>query len=346
MMNPLYNGYTSEERFVTTKKAYYTTRKGFPNRKAFEDYGRNVSGKDYYLCCMTVDLKKANQKSYDYGSLVLRRFILSLIEKEFAVFHITGEKFNILVESERLNELREFLDERREDFCIYYGVLTTKTYTAEKSAELVREGVTKMYQDKAVKKAEQEAEEKFVMMTPPELQETVRRKFRSTTWYAVIELTVTEPEFKSVMVYVFPTEFQRPLATLKTIVVVADLDEYRAYYGKSIDFGVGGALFTLSTRFDRQGLLNVAFFKTSEEGECKHEAYVHKGVCIPSSFGKRIGNGMEIYPIRQNVNGFYDYIMLDKEGNVELNRKGIVQMNGVPYGVQQDDKFIELLPQV
>lgn len=341
----MYENYFSEEELTTTRKAYFTTRKGFPNRKAFEDFGSKI-GCGYYLVCMNVDLRKANKSSYEYGSYVLRKFIMSLIDDGYAVFHITGEKFNILVQGERIIELKNVLDSIYEDFNIYYGIIMTQEYTAEKSAALITEGVAKMYQDKAMKKRERATEELLVRNTPPELQETSKRKFRCTTWYAVIELTVTKPEFKTVMIYVFPTEYKRPLATLKTIVVVDDMGELRTYYDTGIEFGVGGVQFNLSCRFGRDGLLTVAFFKASENGEYKHEIFVHKGKCIPANFGKRIGDGREIFPVRKNVHGFFSYVLLNqKEDTAELNQEGTLQSAGITYGVYQDDEFIELIPE-
>lgn len=341
----MYNEYFSETTIVTSMKAYYTSRQGFPNRKAFVDYGSKV-GHGYYLVCMNVDLRKANKSSYEYGTYVLRKFIMGLIDEGYAVFHITGEKFNVLVQGDKVLDLKNTLDEVYEDFNIYYGIIMTKEYTPDNSAELIAEGIVKMYQDKAVKKKERVTEELVVRNTPPELQETTKRKFRCTTWYAVIELTVTKPEFKTVMIYVFPTEYKRPLATLKTIAVVDDMGEYRTYYDTGIELGVGGVQFSLSCRFDRQGLLNVAFFKASEKGEYKHEIYVHKGECIPANFGKRVGEGREIFPIRKNVHGFFDYILLNqKEDTIELNTEGTFQSAGITYGVYQDKEFIDLIPE-
>lgn len=343
----MYNDYFSEEEIVTTKKAFFTTRQGFPNRKAFVDFGKEISGQGYYLVCLNVDLRKANKSSYDFGSYVLRKFILSLIDDGYAVFHITGEKFNVLVQGDRILDLKKLLDEPHEEFDVYYGIIITNEYTDERSQKQIAECVEKMFRDKAVKKRERASEGLVVRNTPPELQETPRRKFRCTTWYAVIELTVTEPEFKTVMVYVFPTEYKRPLATVKTIAVVYDMGEYRTYYDTSIDFGVGGIQFNLNCRFDRTGLLNVAFFRASENGEYKHEIYVHKGECIPANFGKRAGDGREIFPIRKNIHGFCDYVLLNlKEDSIELNTEGTIHNMGITYGVYQDDEFIDLIPQL
>lgn len=339
-----YSSFFAEEEMVVTRKAFYTTRQGFPNRKAFEKFAKTTHN-DCILVCMNVDLRKANKESYDYGSYVLRKFILSLIDAGYAVFHITGEKFNILVPFDSFLDLKNILDETHEAFDIYYGYIITEAFSPEKASKLIPECVEKMFQDKAVKKRELAKENLIVRNTPPELQETHRRKFRCTTWYAVIELTVTEPEFKTVMVYVFPTEYKRPLATVKTIAVVYDMGEYHVYYDTSIDFGVGGILFNLNCRFDREGILNVAFFRANDIGEYKHEMYVHKGECIPANFGKRAGEGREIFPIRKNINGFFDYVLL-KNDTAELNRDGVIKMNGVNYGVYQDDDFIELIPQV
>lgn len=142
----MYNNYFSEEKIMTTKKDYYITSKGFPNRKAFEDYGSKV-GHGYYLTCLKLDLSKANKSSYDYGSYVLRKFIISLIEDGYAVFHIAGGKFYVLVQGEKILDLKKLLDEIHEDFDIYYGIAMTKEYSSQDSSELISECRTKMYQD-------------------------------------------------------------------------------------------------------------------------------------------------------------------------------------------------------
>lgn len=336
-----YDDYFGGEEIVVTKKDFYTTRKGFPNRKAFVDFSANLDG-NYYLVLMNVDLRKANMESYENGDYVLRRFIMSLLNYGFYVFHIWGEKFNILVPQERVFELKELLEKPSEDYDLYYGIVMTEQYDHTRSQEFIQKGITLMYQDKSVKKGSRTTATPLKNI-PEEFQETFRRKFRSTMWYSVIDITVSEPEFKTARVYVFPTEYKKPLESVKLIAVVDELTNYRLYYGKDIHFGLGGVMFSASGRFNREQTFTMAFFNTGK-GKAEYDINTHKGIGIPTSFGKRASGGREVYPIKQNVNGFCDYVLL-KEDGVELNTTGLINVNGMMYGVCQDDNFIDLIIQ-
>ena len=344
-MTGVYSDYFSDEQLSIRKKDYYTTRHGFPNRKAFLDFTESLGEKDeYHLVCVNVDLRKANKEGYDYGNYVLRRFIYQVVSNSILVFHISGEKFNFLCADKYMEKMRSLLDAPSDDYDIYYGVIDD-IYTGEKSDEQIRLGLDRMYQHKAKKKFERVRQGLVVQNTPPDLQETATRKFRKTMWYSMIELTTVKPKFQTVKVYIFPTEYLKPLASLRTIAVVDNAVEYRVYSGKNITFGVGGIQFSVSCRFGRDGLLNVAFFKTSE-GEFEHQINTHKGVCIPANFGKRVADGKEIFPIRENINGFCDYVLWDsKDDNAELCCTGIYKDGDTLYGVYQDNDFIDLIAQ-
>lgn len=336
-----YEDYFSSEEIVVTHKDFYTTRKGFPNRKAFVHFSENLEG-EYFLVLMNVDLRKANMESYENGDYVLRRFILSLLNYGFYVFHIWGEKFNILVPQERVFELKELLEKPSNDYDLYYGIVMSENYTHDKSQELIQKGISLMYQDKSSKKGSRSSNTPLKNI-PEEYRETFRRKFRNTTWYSIIDITVSEPEFQSVKVYVFPTEYKKPLETVKLIVVVDELTGYRLYYGKDIHFGVGGTQFSANGRFNREQIFTLGFFQIGK-GKAEYDIYTHKGIGIPTSFGKRANDGREVYPIKQNINGFCDYVLL-KDDEVKLNTEGLININRMMYGVYQDDDFIELIIQ-
>lgn len=344
-MTSVYSDYFSDEELSIRKKEFYTTRHGFPNRKAFLDFTEKLEGDEkYHLVCVNVDLRKANLEGYDYGNFALRRFIYSVLSSGILVFHITGEKFNFLCLESQVVELMSLLDKPSDDYEIYYGIISER-YTKEKSQEQVRAGMEKMYRHKAEKKAKRTQEGSSAKDVRNELKETRNRKYRKTMWYSIIELTTMQPKFQTVKVFIFPTEYIKPLATIRTIVVVDDAVEYRLYSGKSITFGVGGIQFSVSCRFDRSGLLNVGFFKISE-GQCEYEISTHKGVGIPVNFGKVVADGKEIYPIRENINGFYDYVLWDgNEDKAELCLTGIYKEGEVLFGVYQDDDYIDLILQ-
>lgn len=289
---------------------------------------------------------------YAYGTLMMRKYFLRLAE-HFPVFRVNGDKFNILVFRDDVSLACEFLNCKDERYEVYYGIVDSAPITGGNFQEIRKRGVELMYEDKARKKKQTREvvlkEEKIVGdigNTPPELQETQTHKFLKTMWYSEIYLTI-KATAREAKVYVYPTEYKENLASLNTIVVVDDLINPRVYVGKSVNFGLGGLKFTITARFGREGDLNVVCFKdTGNRGEYDIRMESHDGVCIPASFGKRIGNDKEIYPIKHNVYGTTDYVLWDKNNNsVIYNDTGIVQIDDVSYAVHTDVSGIDLIKQ-
>lgn len=345
MTNELYRKYTSNEGLYVCHKEHFTDKDGFPNFKAFDDFSKHLEeNREYRLICMNVDLRKSNAVNYSFGSYILRKFILSF--QNCYCFRIQGEKFNIIVEKCNLDEIIKILDAPSSlpNSCcdIYYGMVD-EPYTYNKSKELIQKSVVLMYQDKAGKQSKKRSNALIGDKgnTPLELQETTERKFRNTMWYSMVHITITDPEYKELTVYVYPTEFCKPLESIPLIVVVDDMLSYRLLYDKNISFGVDGVLFTVNARFNREGHLNTSVFHTGE-GMCEIEINTTEGVCIPANFGKRVGV-REIYPIKKNIQGFCDYVILENN-KAELNTSGVISVDNKKYGVYLDDSCIDLIP--
>ena len=343
-MKDIYAEYSNEDNITVKKKDYYTEKDGFLNGRAFEDFVQRIDDTGYRLICLNVDLRKANVASYSFGNYTLRRFILSF--QECFCFRIQGEKFNFIVPVEKMESVKNKLDEPKlKNSCeIYYGTVD-EPVTKDNYKELIHKCVCYMYEDKHSKHNHKHKQDTVIGdkgNTPAKLQETTLCKKRETMWYSIARVMITKPTAKEFTLYIFPTELRKPMETLPTIAVVDDFLQYRVYYDSNIRFCVEGLWFIVNTRFDRDGHLNVAAYH-SGEGQCEITTETHEGVCIPANFGKRVDNG-EIYPIKENIFGLCDYVFLSN-GKAEMNTEGVYVNGDEQYGVHMDDLHIDLIKQ-
>lgn len=353
-MKTAYSEYMSDGQVTVAKKVLFTDGDGFPNDNAFRDFvGQLTEDDECYLVCLNADLTTSNKKSYAFGTLMLRKLFLRL-KDSFYVFRVNGDKFNLIVPKTEIEQAEKLLSADEEGQAkTYYGFVKDTPVTGKNCAELRRRGIELMYQNKALRTNQQAMDvrdDKIVGdkgNTPPELQETVTHKFRDTMWYGEIVFKEHEPSVRDITAYIFPTEYKESLAALNMIVVVDDLLNTRIYTGTSVSFGFDGIKFTVTSRFDNEGHLNIVSFRTDESGgKCEISINSHEGVCIPASFGKRIGNGREIYPFKANPFGTYNYILWDKESKTAtLNETGIIEMDGKRYSVHSNSQGIDLVEQ-
>lgn len=345
-----YKNYIEDEIISVTKKELYTDYEGFLNEKAFHNFVSTLTKEDdYRLLCLIIDVTQANKKSYATGSLIMRTTVFKLAEY-FFVFRVNGNKFNVLLKKRDFESFVEFVKKEKSDlFSMYYGFVGETPVTKESIEDIRKLGVSAMYEDKAEKTKRRNLirEDKIIGNkgnVPVELQETTTRKHIETMWYATIKIQELEPFVKDVMVYVFPTEFKPPLASLNMVVVVDDLINQYVYSGSNIRFGFDGMRFNLTSRFDKAGKLSVSFFKEkSLQGKYQADIYCHEGEYIPVFFGKYIGEEKEIYPFKRNAFGTQDYILWNnKERKAEIIDTGIIKIGDKEYSVYADDTGIDL----
>lgn len=344
----VYKNFMSEEPKETTNREFYCEKNGIPNLKAFETFTESIDFDDeYFLTCVNIDLRATNKaEGYASGSRILRKFFLSLLELDVYAFRVQGEKFNILCKKDKLAGLKEFLDEdNSEKYKVYYG-MPEEAYSLFTCDDLIEEGKRLMYEDKHKKGGVGDENTTDFLVgnkgnTPADLQETEFHKYISTMWFTKAKITVLEP-FKEVMLYIYVTDFKPPYQSLPLLVVVDDLLEYRIFTGTNIELTIEEIGFRINARFDKQGRLQTAIFPDGTNSKnCKFEfTERHEGVSIPSNFGKRVGKN-EIYPIKQNINGVCDYVLLTKDG-AELNDTGLIEIGGDKYGVYMDNESIDL----
>lgn len=348
MINEVYENYKSDNERIMTCKDYFTDRNGYLNEYAFKDFIGEIRKNginNLYLCCFNIDLRKANLEGHAMGDYILRKFIVSL--EKYYVFRIGGEKFNILCKKEQIPELQAIFDKENEKYRIYYGFVKEKPFfpqTEAEEKEMIRKGISLMYACKGEASA---AKTDFIIgdkgNTPKELQETSKRKFRSTMWYVVADITVTKPEYRTVKAYIYPTEIRSPKQSIPIIVIVDNNINYIVRSGYTVEFGVCGIRFCTKCHFDAENHLQTWLFSTDTGGEFDIKIRTVEGVCIPANFGKRLKNGKEIYPIKPNITGMWDFVIFD-DGTPTLNTDGyFTDDSGVRYGVYMDKEYLNLV---
>lgn len=344
-----YEKYLSEDEIIVTKKEYYTDSSGYQNEKAFWDFVKDVTEKDeLYLLCIDLDLTLSNKKSMGFGDLVMRTFFTQ-IRESFPIFRMKGTKFNVFVPKKELSLAQELLEsDNKKYFDLHGEIIKDKFVTSENVKELIQIGVKRMYsirQDKQMIVGQKGN-------TPVEGQETPTKKFLAEMWFSEIEFEESYPNVRKLKAYIFPTEYKPPMALLYTIVVIDDNVQARVYEGYAVQIPIDGMKIRITTRFDNDGHLVVSWFRSPDEtkGIIEGVMEVHEGNCIPASFGKRIGNAKEIYPIKENNQGLYEYVLVDKSGSNIMNNNtatyvtsGVVKGKENIYEVHKDSVAIELV---
>ena len=354
-MREKYKDYMDGGMITVAKKTVFTDVDGFLNDRAFRDFVENLNASDkYYLVCINVDLTTSNEtKGYAFGTRVMRNVYLQLRER-FFIFRVSGNKFNLLVAEDDLSNAEKMLNSNPPDlFTIYYGIARNAPISKDNISQLRRTGAELMYQNKMARtnKRYEEIRDDVIVgdkgNTPPELQETDTHKFRETMWYGTMNLKETVPNVREVTAYIFPTEYKEKMMSLHQIVVVDDLINTRVMMGNNVVFGFDGMKFNVTSRFDNEGHLNIVCFKDKEsQGNCEIALHSHEGSCVPASFGKRVGNGKELFPIKPTPYGTYSYVLWDKEkGVAEYDETGIIKMDGKNYAVLANEEGIDLILQ-
>lgn len=348
-MKDKYTEYSkSNEKKIVMYKDYYTDDNGVPNKLAFADFTESMGyDEELLLYCISVDLSIVNSsEGYASGNRIMRKIYVTLEELGVYVFRICGEKFNLLVPPNIKEVVDRYLNEDNGKYRIYCGV-ASRLYNLFTADENIEEAKEAMYADRAKKNKKKVVatikQNKIVGSkgnTPEILQETRFKKYRETMWYAVAKITVNQEQIKELVFYIFPTDYKPPLASLPIIVVCDDMLEYRVFKGNNIEFTAECVKFDVNARFDTEGALAISIF--SEPRICSIEFLEkHEGTCIPANFGKRVGTA-EIFPIKKNISGVYDYVML-KDNAVTINQSGTIEIDGIKYGVYADKKEINLL---
>lgn len=334
-------------------KDLYCDKDGFPNEKAFLQFGMSINKEDNYrLICMNIDLQKANSiegKGYGYGNHLMRKLYINMKEHGGYPFRIQGGKFNILVPNEKTAELSTLLSKENEDYTVYYG-LVDEPYEWSKTTDLVDKGKSLMYHDRDTKLQNQlsvkrqNPESTLSSDTPQELRETPTFKYLKTMWYAHAKIVMSTPSYREANLSVFATARVNPLQNFPILVVLEEVgtNPRIMWIEGRAEIGLGGATITVNMRLNKDESAALMLFVENGEAEFKNKI-VHNGVCLPANFGKRIGNGYEIYPVRPNAFGTFSYVKMNTETHeTEWVENGIVSMDGVDYEVTVDNESITL----
>lgn len=344
-----YGKYLSNDKIVVTSREYYTDSNGYQNEKAFWDFVKDMTEADrMYLMCIDVDLSPSNElKGTGYGDLVMRT-LFTKIRESFPIFRMRGTKFNIFVPEDEVSYAEEIIapSDTNKDFYIVHGMIVTdKFVSSENVKEVLVKGIKGMLGDRK----DTDAVIGNIGNTPAMQQETPTMKYIAEMWFAEITFTETKPNPRTLKAYVYPTEYKSPMAMLHTIVVLDDMVEARVYDGTVVQLPIDGMRISITARFNHDGKMIISWFKSGEsEGEIEGIIEMHEGNSLPANYGKRIGSTKEIYPVKMNGQGLYEYVLYDKkavypEKNVTYVTSGIIKGKKDTYEVHRDSTVIQLI---
>lgn len=353
MIKSKYNEYLSEENVSVPKKVLYSDSDGFPNELAFRDFcGMLTEADDYRLICVNFDLTTSNNiKGYAYGTLVLRKLYIQLQEHYF-IFRVSGDKFNVISKAEQVEALLNTFNAYPADYTtVYYGAVDDIPVTKDNYTALRKLGKELMYKHKAMKtnrKYTEVCEDVIVGNkgnVPAELLETETHKFKETMWFAEIHFEQTEPIARNVTAHIYITEFKKFPAALNMVIVMEDQNHIKAYSGNIVTVGFNGNKFDINARIDDDGKLIIQCFPNKlNPNKIAISIDKYEGNYIPVNFGKRISKSLELYPIRPNVYGAYDYVLWDnKERTATVDTTGLIEIKGKKYSVRFNNKGIDLI---
>lgn len=344
-----YHKYFDEEtQLSVSMKKYYTDSEGYPNEKAFFDYVSGLQESDEaYLLCIDLDLMATNAKEGRGFADRLMRSVFVHISEFFPVFRIRGTKFNIIVynKEECLTNIRTFLDsEGKSEYFTIHGELVTDTFlTAGNVNEQIAKGIKSMYKDRQ----NTDVIVGEMMNTPTEEQETAVHKSDGDLWYATIDFDESVPNIRTLKAYVFPIEYRKPMELLNCIVVLDDLvAQPRLFAGTNVVVPIDGMKISITARFDTEGKLNISYIKdTISKGQIIGTISTHDGKWIPLSFGKRIGGKKEIFPVKLNRQGLYEFVLLNgNTGEITYQDNGLIYGKEKIYEVHKNKLGIDLTP--
>ena len=350
---------------------------GLCSRKSFkkEIAETEESGIGYAVIFFDVNnLKKTNDGlGHDKGDILLTT-IASEIKKRFPkLYRVGGDEFNAIsplyaFSVDKLKELDDTLRDitlQRNDGIIYevaYGyALSTETYTVSEAMSIADK---RMYEDKKRKKAayeqtvekepvaasqeviekkEESSEPMFpidsvIAGTLPFGNDEPNRKMLDTMWFTDIRLAYEHNGYKESKFRVFATEYLKPPLPINNIAVVEDGDTYAFAYGKNNIVRTGNSVFMVNARFTTEGKLSVSIIPQNDEINIVNRTDKENiGRYTPRNFGLKVKD-MQIYPIRPNIDGLCDSIIL-KDNDVFVTTGNVDS-----YGIVLQPDNVSVIP--
>lgn len=167
------------------------------------------------------------------------------------------------------------------------------------------------------------------------------RKDLDTMHFTKINLSYEQAKYNEVTLWVFATEYVKPPFPVNIIVVWEEKDSYGFAYGKNNQVTINGADFTVNGRFTKDGSFSVGIIPLQQSVKILERNDVpNKGAYTPRHFGLLL-EGMEFYPIRQNLNGVCDSIIL-RNGQAYLS-EGVETFDGRTYELILSGEIFEAL---
>lgn len=346
-MNCQYQDYLSTEKISISKSKLYTDNYGFPNDIAFNDFCKSLTGNEgLIMVCLIFDVTVSNNKDYQVGTEVLKK-LYNQLKDSFYIFRYSGNKFNILSKANNLSRLKTMCDTCPAKYAtIYYGIVDECIVTSENYEEQCRIGVERMYKQKSAKASKTKLPISITekQSIPAEYQENQTHKSIQTMWYGIIKFEEKEPLPHTLTALIYPTEYKDYPAPLNMVVVLDDKVNSRIFWGTNVTIGFDGNRFDINCRINAEGNLIIQCFPDRDnKGVIDLTIKRHEGIYLPAEFGKQIDNNREIFPVKPNSYGSYDYVVWDKiEQKAEYNSTGIVSSDNHIYTVTFNNKGIEL----
>lgn len=177
------------------------------------------------------------------------------------------------------------------------------------------------YDETSIISDEEMAEYECIVGTEMETMEYMQTKFEKrldTLWYLKQRISYEHMgNFAMFDVYVFPTEYQTAPRTVQSIIAIDLGNRYIYSLNTAHSIEIGTAEFQCTLRFMTDGKMNFAIFEGNENTHImeRGEAEMHECPITPRYFGKTFttkdGKDIEIYPIKENMEGLCDCIIKD-----------------------------------
>lgn len=344
-----YEKYLSPEMVTVPQSRLFTDKDGFPNDVAFKDFCSLLTGNEgLIIICLIFDVSVSNIKGYKFGTTVMKK-LYNQLKDDYYVFRYSGNKFNILAKPNEIENLKAMFDTCPKNFAtIYYGIVEECIITNENYEEQRKIGIERMYKHKMeatlskMKTALTIEDRKCI---PTDYQESKTHKPINTMWYGLIKFEEKEPLPHSLTAYIYPTEYSDYPAPLNMIVVLDDKINRRIFTGTNVTIGFDGNRFDINSRIDKNGNLIIQCFPSRDnKGIIDVTKKKHEGQSLPLCFGKQISNDTQIFPVRPNSYGSYDYVIWNRsDKTAEYNTTGLVNADNQIYTVTFNKSGIELV---
>lgn len=247
---------------------------------------------------------------------------------------------------EEIKEKERMLEEKQAEFEQRQKEMEEELVRLEQAEKEQKEKEEALKEKLNEKKEEWEDRIPYTSLEEDVFPETAEKKSLSAMWYAKNSVHFNDAlGYHEIEVYSFPIEYKKAPFSSKSIICVIENDNIQLFLDGNHSFKVGVTSFIEVLRFNQEGKLDVSLICDSERSEViENEFVIHNGELTPTKFTKSFFE-YELLPIKKNINGVYDCILIDGSLNdeslsshqdgVNLSySKGIEKKDGHTYSFQ------------